>query len=168
MTWFSVRNISQSQVPAPREELWAHITSPETLAALTPMIRSIEVVEERWRWTLHGVEALGIRVEASFTERMEFAGRRRIEFHHDPPAGERERAGVLGRYEFTEIDTEVTDLCVDLTLSVDLPLPRLAAPAVEQVIASTMRATGRRFATNLYDHLGLDPATAIINELPIP
>jgi hypothetical protein len=31
-----------------------------------------------------------------------------------------------------------------------------------------MRVTGRQFASNLYERLGLDPATAEINELSPP
>jgi len=168
MTWFSARNISVSTVPAAHEELWQLITDPDTLANLTPLIRSIEAPGSTWTCTLNGVEALGLRVEAEFTERMEFTDHRQIVFSHDPPAAEREWAGVAGIYDFDPVDDHTTGLKVDLTLSVDLPLPRLSRAAVEPIILSTMRITGQKFASNLYELLGLDPSTATITEVAPP
>ena len=168
MAWFSSRNISLSTVPVPLEELWPLITDAETLASLTPLVRSIEDVGDHWRWTLDGIEGLGLKVEAVFTERMEFIDKRQIVFSHDPPANNRERAAVEGIYDFTPIDNDVTELKVDLTLSVELPLPRLSRMAVEPVMNATMRLTGQRFASNLYEHLGLDPNDVSIAELPAP
>lgn len=144
------------------------ITDAETLASLTPLVRSIEDVGDHWRWTLDGIEGLGLKVEAVFTERMEFIDMRQIVFSHDPPANKRERAAVEGVYDFTPIDSDVTELKVDLTLSVELPLPRLSRMAVEPVMNATMRLTGQRFASNLYKHLGLDPSEVTIAELPVP
>jgi len=168
MAWFSSRNISLSTVPVALETLWPLITDAETLASLTPLIRSIEAEGDHWRWTLEGIEGLGLNVEAVFTERMEFVEKSQIVFSHDPPAGQRERAAVEGVYDFVGIDSDATELKVDLTLLVELPLPRLSRMAVEPVMHATMRATGQRFAANLYKHLGLDPGDVNIAELPVP
>jgi carbon monoxide dehydrogenase subunit G len=157
-----------STVPVRSDEIWQLITDPGTLADLTPLVRSIEATGSQWEWTLHGIEALGLKVEAVFTERMEFIDQRQIIFTHDPPIGSRERAGVEGVYDLTSNGGEATDLQVDLTLLVDLPLPGLSRHAVEPVLLSTMRATGQRFASNLYEQLGLDPATVSVTELPQP
>lgn len=142
------------------------LTDPQSLAELTPLIRSIEASGSKWLWKLNGVEALGMKVEAAFTERMDFIDKSRIVFTHDPPAGAKELAGVDGVYDVTPAGGEETGLRIDLTLSVELPVPRLAAPAVERVLTSTMRITGRQFASNLYRRLDLDPSTAQVNELP--
>ena len=168
MTWFSARNISMSTVPVRSNEIWRLITDPGALADLTPLVRSIEATGSQWEWALNGIEALGLKVEAVFTERMEFIDQRQIIFTHDPPIGSRERAGVEGVYDLTSNGRKATDLQVDLTLSVDLPLPGLSRHAVEPVLLSTMRATGQRFASNLYEQLGLDPATASVTEVPQP
>jgi carbon monoxide dehydrogenase subunit G len=168
MTWFSARNISMSTVPVRSEAIWELITDPAMLADLTPLVRSIEATSSHWVWTLNGIEALGLKVEAVFTERMEFVDQRHIVFAHDPPAGSRERAAVEGVYDLAPNGDEATDLRVDLTLLVDLPLPRLSRHAVTPVLLSTMRATGQRFASNLYEQLGLDPATVSVTELPQP
>lgn len=165
MTWFSARNIAISTVPVGPDEIWQLITDPTTLADLTPLVRSIEATGSQWRWALSGIEALGLKVEAVFTERMEFIEQRRITFTHDPSTGSRERAGVEGVYNLTPRGQKATDLQVDLTLSVDLPLPSLSRPAVERVLLSTMRATGQRFASNLYEQLGLDPSTVSVIEV---
>ena len=168
MTWFSARNVSLSTVPAPPGEIWPLITDPAMLASLTPLVRSIESSGEHWRWTLNGIDGLGVTIEAVFTERMEFTDQRQIVFSHEPPAGSRERAAVEGIYDLTPIGAESTELYVDLTLLVELPLPRLSRIAVERIMHGTMRVTGQRFASNLYEHLGLDPNDVEITELPPP
>ena len=157
-----------STVPVRSDEIWQLITDPGALADLTPLVRSIEATGSQWEWALNGIEALGLKVEAVFTERMEFIDQRQIIFTHDPPIGSRERAGVEGVYDLTSNGRKATDLQVDLTLLVDLPLPGLSRHAVERVLLSTMRATGQRFASNLYEQLGLDPATVSVTEVPQP
>ncbi len=164
MAVFRARNASSSTVPVPSIEIWDLITDPTTLAALTPLVRSIEASGSTWTWTLDGVEALGQRVDAVFTERMEFTDGRRIVFTHDPPRGRRELAGLEGIYDLTPTGEASTDLAIDLTLSVDLPLPGLSRRAVEGVLQTMMRTTGKRFAGNLYERLGLDPSTVAITE----
>lgn len=168
VTWFSARNISLSTVPVPLEEIWTLITDPSTLASLTPLVRSIEASGSHWRWTLNGIEGLGLKVEPEFTERMEFTHQEQIVFAHDPPEGANERASVEGVYDFVPVGTDSTELKVDLTLAVNLPLPRLSRPAVESIMHTSMRLTGQRFASNLYTQLGLDPDDVDIAELPVP
>lgn len=146
--------------------MWDVLTDPTTLAELTPLVRSIEASGSQWLWTLNGIEALGTKIEAAFTETMEFTDGRQIVFIHDPPPGKREHAAVDGIYDLSPAGPQATDLKIDLKLSVDLPLPRLSRFAVEKVMMSTMRLTGKQFATNLYERLGLDPDTAKIDELP--
>lgn len=164
MTVFSARNTSASIVPAPSSEIWQLITDPDTLAALTPLVRSIEASGSHWRWTLDGIAALGLSVDAVFTERMEFTEGRRIVFSHDPPGTGQELAGLEGVYDLTPIDGAATDLAIDLMLSIDLPLPGLSRKAVESAMRSMMRTTGRMFASNLYEALGLDPSKIRITE----
>lgn len=168
MARFSVRNASSSTVPVGAHELWEIITDPNQLAALTPLIDSIEADGMIWVWKLHPIEALGLKVEAEFTELMRLTELERIEFEHSPPKGHNERVGAAGIYEFTPDGPTSTALAVDLTLSVDLPVPRLAARSIEGVMRASMQATGRRFARNLYELLGLDPATATITEIAEP
>ncbi|MEL7206984.1 MAG: hypothetical protein AAGK32_01905 [Actinomycetota bacterium] len=164
MTVFSARNVSSSTVPAPVDQIWPVITDPSTLAALTPLVRSIEAFDSHWTWTLEGIGSLGLNVDAAFTERMKFTEGRQIIFSHDPPPGAEEIAGLEGVYDLTPVGDDRTHLAVDLALSIDLPLPGLPRTAVEGVLRSMMQVTGRMFATNLYEHLGLDPSTVDITE----
>ena len=168
MAWFSARTISQSTLPVASTQIWEILTNPATLAELTPLVPSIEASGSEWLWTLNGIEALGIKLEATFTENMQFTEERQIVFTHNPPRGTKERAAVDGIYDVTLLGPKSTDLKVDLTLSVELPLPRLSRHAVEPIILTTMRTTGQHFATNLYERLGLDPSTATITELRLP
>jgi len=164
MALFSARNVSSSTVPAPTGEIWKLITDPPTLADMTPMVQSIEAAGSHWRWTLERIAALGLNVDAAFTERMEFTEERQIIFSHDPPADSHELAGLEGIYDLTPVGDDATDLAVDLSLTIDVPLPGFAGKAVEGVLGSMMRTTGRMFAANLYERLGLDPSTVDIAE----
>jgi carbon monoxide dehydrogenase subunit G len=164
MATFTARNISSSTVPVSAERIWSQISDPASLTALTPLVRSIVVEGDLWRWQLAGIEALGISVAPTFTERMDFMEPRLIRFSHETAHGERERAGADGTYELTQRGDQ-TELKVDIALTVELPLPRLSAGAVERVMKATMMRTGKRFAVNLYHRLGLDPSTITIQQL---
>lgn len=164
MATFTARNVSVSIVPVSPDRIWKHICDPQSLTALTPLVRSIEVHGDLWRWHLMGIEALGVCVAPVFTERMEFIEARLIRFNHEDPPGQHERAGADGTYELTQ-SGDGTELKVDIALTIELPLPRISALAVERVMKTSMQRTGKRFAINLYHRLGLDPATIQVKQL---
>ncbi len=157
---FEARNVSTAEVPAPIEDIWSVLRSPETLAALTPLLDSITVSGDRWCWKLGGFSALGVEIAPSFTERMEFVEHESIRFTHAPPADAEERAGADGIYTLESVAPDRTKLEIDITLHVHLPLPRASRRAVERIMSSTMVRTGNVFAERLYKRLGVDPATA--------
>lgn len=160
MTTFSSRNVSSALVEAPRSDIWAQVSDPQRLAELTPLLDRIEVSDDgaRWTWYLGGISALGVEVAPSFTEAMTFDAPSIIRFRHDPPADAKEFASAEGEYHLTEVGPSCTRLDIDLTLSVDLPLPRLVRSTVERIMSLTMTRTGDVFARRLYDALGLDPS----------
>jgi carbon monoxide dehydrogenase subunit G len=164
MAIFTARNVSASVVPVRVEQIWKHLSDPASLTALTPLVRSIVVDGNLWRWQLAGIEALGVSVSPAFTERMEFLEPRLIRFNHQSPVGEHERAGADGTYELTP-QGDGTELKVEIALTIELPLPRLSGRAVERVMKTSMQRTGKRFAVNLYHRLGLDPSTITIKQL---
>ena len=155
---FSSRNISVAVVPAARQDIWEVLADAETLAALTPLVTAIDAAGDVWTWHLRGISALGVSVTPTFTEQMTFVAPGEIRFRHQPPAGTNERAGAEGVYTLEEVDDDHTKLSVDITLCVELPLPRLARGAVQSTMAAMMQRTGNRFATNLYTRLSIDPA----------
>jgi carbon monoxide dehydrogenase subunit G len=159
LTTFSSRNVSEAVVPVGRAEIWSIVSDPRSLSELTPLVRRIDDHGDVWVWHLAGISALGVSVEPTFTELMVFDELRSIRFDHRPPDGRSERAGAHGTYELDDVDVG-THLFIDLTLCVELPLPKLSRRAVESVMASTMQRTGDRFARNLFRRLGLDPAAA--------
>jgi hypothetical protein len=61
---------------------------------------------------------------------------------------------VEGSYRLTEVPGG-TQLAAEMTMCVELPLPRAAAPAVQAVMKATMARTRDRFSANLLRHLGL-------------
>ncbi len=159
MTTFSSRNQSTAVVPAPRDEIWKILSDSSALASITPMVTSITTDGDEWTWKMSGISALGVSVAPTFTEQMGFTEGSHIGFRHDPPA-KNERAGVNGTYDLADAEGGGTELRIDLTMCVELPLPRAARRAVEKVMATSMAKTGERFARNLYERLGLDPDDA--------
>ena len=157
---FEARNVSTAEVPAPIEDIWAVLRSPETLAELTPLLDSITVSGDHWCWQMGGFSALGVEIAPSFTERMDFVEQQSIRFTHEPPAGSTERAGADGLYTLEAMGPDRTRLDIDITLHVELPLPRASRRAVERIMSSTMVRTGNVFAERLYARLGVDPADA--------
>lgn len=154
MSRFAATTVSDAVVPAPRERIWDVLTDPVLLPRLTPLLRRIDVDGEHWRWHLSGLSVLGVGITPVFTERMAFREGERIEYTHAPPPGVVERAGAEGWYALADAQGG-TRLTIRLTLCVDLPLSRLAAPAVRAVMGATMQAMGERFAANLLRHLGV-------------
>lgn len=154
MSRFSATTESDAVVPAPRDRIWEVLTDPVLLPQLTPLLRRIETDGDHWRWHLVGLSVLGVGITPVFTERMTFTPAERIDYTHEPPPGVVERTGAEGWYVLTEVDGG-TRLAISLTLDVELPLSRLAAPAVRTVMSATMQAMGDRFSANLLRHLGV-------------
>jgi carbon monoxide dehydrogenase subunit G len=165
MTRFSRRHVAEADVPAARQEIWAVLSDPDLLAGMTPLIDRITTHGDVWCWQLGGISALGVRAAPSFTERMAFTPGERIDFRHDPPPGGDERAGADGVYTLADLGDAGTRLSIDITIWVDLPLPRVSRRAVERVMAESMARTGDRFAQNLYAHLGIDD-TRVVERQP--
>ncbi len=165
MTTFAARHVSEAVLPVPRARIWDVVSDPSALADLTPLIASIEAQGDRWCWRLRSISALGVSIEPSFTEEMTFDAPSGITYRPAPPPGAEERLGATGSYRLDAVDDSTTRLYVDITLEVDLPLPRASRRAVEGVMRRTMRATGERFAENLYDRLGIDPSAVEVREL---
>jgi carbon monoxide dehydrogenase subunit G len=151
MTEFTVHNRSSARVQAPRPEIWAALTDPELLPRLTPYLHAIEVDGDRWRWHLTRIPVLGVAIAPSFTEVMDFDAPSSITFEHDPARPD-ERAGASGRYHLKEARAG-TDLAIDLAISVDLPFPSVARPAVQTAMKGVVGAMGSRFSANLVRHL---------------
>jgi carbon monoxide dehydrogenase subunit G len=152
MTRFEATNHSEAVVAADREAIWAALTDPVVLPKLTPLLRSIETDGDLWRWQLTRFTILGIGLAPCFTERMRFDPPGNIAYSHEPLASKHEPAGADGWYVLTEVDGG-TRLEISLTMHVDLPLGRVARPAVTRVMSSMMQRTGDRFAANLLRHL---------------
>jgi carbon monoxide dehydrogenase subunit G len=155
MNRFSATTASEAVVAADRSAVWAVLTDPELLSKLTPLVNRIDANGDIWCWHLGRIAALGVSVRPFFTERMRFEQERRIQYTHEPPRGTTERTGVDGCYELSDAPGG-TRLAIGLTVHVDLPLAKIAGPAVTKVIKTTMGRTGDRFSANLLRELGID------------
>ncbi|MCW2795596.1 SRPBCC family protein [Nocardioides sp.] len=154
MARFSSRTSAEAVVAAPRQAIWDVLVDPDLVAKLTPFLKKITADGELWRWEMSGLDVLGLKVAPAFTERMVFEDLERIEFHHEPPTGTKERSGVEGWYQLTEVDGG-THLATSLEITLDLPLPKLSSPAVTSAMKGVMGTMGDRFSKNLLDHLGI-------------
>jgi carbon monoxide dehydrogenase subunit G len=150
---FSAHTHAEATVRATAQEIWDVLRDPSLMAQFTPFLKQITEDGEHWRWEMAGLDVAGLKIAPSFTEKMHFDEPRRIEFHHDPPAGVREKAGAEGWYELTPAD-EGTHLATDLEITVDLPVPRAAGPVVRKAMERVIQQMGDRFSANLLQHLG--------------
>lgn len=154
MNTFSATNDSEAVVAADQQAIWEALTDPVVLPKLTPLLRHIETDGDLWRWELTRIPVLGASISPNFTEKMTFDAPHHISYTHAPPQGRHERAGAEGWYELSTVEGG-TRLRISLTLTVELPLARVARPAVERIMGTAMSRTGDRFAVNLLRHLGI-------------
>ncbi|PRY57046.1 carbon monoxide dehydrogenase subunit G [Knoellia remsis] len=154
MTTFRATKRSDATVQHPRDRVWEILTDPAAVARLTPMVRSITATDDLWHWQLVSIPVLGQSFALDFTERMTYDPKSSITFAH-APQGE-ERAGTDGRYDLRESGTAsspATDLSIDLTVSVDLPFPKLAKPAIQTTMQGVLAAMGAGFARSIEKEL---------------
>ena len=156
MTRFTVSTTSSATVAADRARVWEALTDPVLLPRLTPYLRRIDARTDddgvlRWTWHLVRIPVLGSVVSPSFTEVMTYDEPARIDFVHDPARSE-EKAGVEGRYDLAEVGRG-THLRIALAISVELPFPKIARPAVHTAMRAVVATMGVRFSHNLVRHL---------------
>lgn len=159
MTWFSSKRSSSAVVTADRQQVWAALSDPDAVADMTPLVKSIEAHGDHWRWSLEEVPGLGVSIAPAFTVRMESDEPNRLAFTHDPPEGERERAGVDGVYTLSEHE-QGTRLDIDLEVRVELPLAKLTKPAVKAAMDGVLATMGVGFSRALLDRLDADQVDA--------
>lgn len=152
MTRFSAGTQAGAVIDAPRERVWAALTDPEVVAALTPFVKTIRATGDHWCWEMTGLKVAGLGIAPAFTERMTYDEPTRIDFHHDPPAGANERSAVEGWYALTKHEAG-TRLDTSMEITVDLPLPRMAGGAVRSTMCRVIDQMGERFSKNLLAHL---------------
>jgi carbon monoxide dehydrogenase subunit G len=159
MPSFSARTHAEAVVLAPQRDIWDALVDPTLMAKFTPFLKKITAEGDHWVWEMSGIDVLGVKVAPSFTEKMTFTEPDRIEFKHDPPDGEKEKAGVEGWYQLSPApDGEGTSLVTELEITIDLPLPKAAGRAVRATMSKVIDTMGDRFSKNLLDHLGAKQA----------
>lgn len=151
MAVFTQRVVSDDRIAAPKQDICKVLLDPDQLAVFTPLVDRITVDGDRWTWSLVGVSALGTSVAPTFTTIMDIS---EDGFAFRPDPGSSDRASARGELRVTPDGPDHTELHIDLTASIELPLPRMARGAVEQVMFRSMKAGGSRFADNLLAHLG--------------
>ena len=149
---FSATTTAEAVVPHERSRIWDVLVDPALVAQMTPFVKRIAANGEHWHWSMTGLEVMGVGFAPSFTERMVLKDQERLEFHHEPPGDEKERAGVNGWYDLSDADGG-TRLETSLEICVSLPLPRAAGPAARSAMKGVMATMGDRFSKHLLDHL---------------
>ncbi|MEO7268494.1 MAG: hypothetical protein ABIW49_04725 [Knoellia sp.] len=145
MATFSATKVSEATVDHPRDLVWEVLTDAAAIARLTPMVRSITAEDDLWRWQLVRIPVLGQSFELGFTEAMSYDPKTTITFAHAPQGKNAERAGTDGRYDLSEAGKGSTHLRIELTVTVDLPFPRLAKPAIQATMQGVLAAMGSGF-----------------------
>lgn len=152
MATFRAGDRSTAVLRSARSDVWAVLTDADLIARMTPYVTGIEVDGDRWTWRMISIPVLGASVAPRFTEVMSFEPEERIEFTHDPSRSE-EMTAVEGTYRLSD-HGDGTEVSIDLDIACSLPLPGLARPAVERVMAGVVKHMGTVFSRNLLKHLG--------------
>lgn len=141
-----------AEVPHPVEAVWDILVDPDAVARMTPLVESIEVDDQgRWVWSLRRVPLPGHLLDLTMVEEMTFTPHTRIEFSHGP-LERGDRAGAEGYYALEPLDG-ATRLSIELTITVQAPLPRLARAAVEPTMQRVLTHMGNRFAAAMLAEL---------------
>ena len=151
MNRFHARNRSIATLPATQDQVWDILVDPDLLVRFTPHLKRIDVDGDQWTWHLTRLPVLSAAIEPSFTEVMEFDEPHRIAFRHDETRTE-EHAGVDGEYVIRPA-SDGAEVSIDIGIWADLPLPRLARPAVERVMSTIVAGMGYRFGHQVRRHL---------------
>ena len=151
---FHQRVLSNDRITTSSDRIWQVLVDPVLLARMTPLVDAIMVDGDLWRWRLVKVNGVGLTAAPEFTTLMRLEGGRRIDFDPAPEADD--RASARG-FLTVDGDGRTTTLAIDVTATVELPLPRAMARPVNRVMYQTMKAGGSRFARNLLAHLGDPP-----------
>ena len=156
MTTFSVATTSSATVDSDRQRVWDALTDPDLVSRLTPYLRRIDARVDsrgdRWTWHLVRIPVLGSMVSPSFTEVMTFdePSRHRLRARPRATGGEGRGRGPL---HAQGDPARGTDVSIELTITVDLPFPALARPAVHAAMRAVVATMGARFSHNLVRHL---------------
>ncbi len=152
MSWFEATSTTEALVEASAPEIWALLSDPAVVARLTPLVTEVTRDGDRWTWRMGRVPVVGVVVDPVFTEQMTFTEPRRIDFTHAPAPGAPERAGVEGWYTL-DPTSHGTELAIELTVRIDLPLPRVTGPAVRTAMRGVIASIGTGFSRNLLREL---------------
>lgn len=158
MTRFTATTQTDSVITAQRDDVWRLLTDPAAVTRMTPLVHDIEVDGDRWVWHMGGIPGLPVPFAPTFTERMHFVPKTRIEYEH-APQGRHEPAAVSGVYTLVDHPSG-THLGIELEMCVSLPLPKLAAPVVQRAIGQVFAMMGDRFAAHLLAELDAQEVAA--------
>ena len=158
MTRFPGTTTSSGIVTASRDDVWELLTDPSAVARLTPFVKSIEADGDRWVWRMGNIPGLPVAFAPTFTEKMTFTPKERIEYDHDPAAG-KEPAAVKGWYSLQDHE-QGTLLEIYLEICVALPLPKVAGGMVQGVMSQVMNQMGDRFAKRMLAELNAEEVAA--------
>lgn len=151
MAEFSQRIVSDDVIATNPDALWQVLCDPDRVAELTPLVAVVTEEGDRWRWRLTGIKALGIQAAPVFTTVMDIG---RLHMRFTPAPDTAERASAAGTLLVRPEEEDRAFIAIDLTATVDVPLPSQLDSPVRRVMFRAMRAGGERFAHNLLDSLG--------------
>ncbi|MFT5222092.1 MAG: hypothetical protein ACI867_000389 [Glaciecola sp.] len=121
-------------------QIYAEMADVALLAALIPSVRRCFEVQDRWRWEMKTYRALGLSVTPEFDVDAVFSNEQGVRFR---PVGEvTEGARGEGEIGLTagRIGADfLTEIRIEMTVTVDLQLPRMLGSAVGRIVTREVR-----------------------------
>lgn len=132
-----MRVVEVGSTGRPRTAVWEDVSTVPRIAAAIPEVRRCERNGERWRWELDRYGALGLEVVPAFDVEAAFRPHDRVDFR---PVGDvSEDASGRGWITLADAPAGRTRVEVGVVVEVDVPIPRLLAPALTKIMRREIR-----------------------------
>lgn len=148
MTAIAAQIRRSATVPAGQERVWKELEDVSALDRLMPDVADYRPVEDGWHWELRGRRVMGYHLQPRFTVAYEPEPPGRLRFVHvegDPD----DTADSHGAFELRRVDSEHTEVTVELAVVLDLNVPSLLHGAVREILRDEVGDLAEGFLDNL-------------------
>ena len=148
MTAIAAQIRRSATVPAGQERVWEELEDVSALDRLMPDVAHYQPVEHGWHWELKGRRVMGFHVQPRFTVAYEPQPPERLRFVH-VEGGPDDTADSHGVFELRPVDSERTEVTVELAVVLDLNVPSILSGAVRELLRDEVGDLAEGFLDNL-------------------
>ncbi|MBW3562031.1 MAG: SRPBCC family protein [Actinobacteria bacterium] len=148
MTRIAAQIRRSATVPAGRDRVWEELEDVSVLHRLMPDVADYRPVDHGWHWELQGRRVMGYHLQPRFTVAYEPEPPERLRFVH-VEGGPDDTADSHGAFELRPVDSEHTEVTVELAVVLDLNVPSLLHGVVREILRDEVGNLAEGFLDNL-------------------